>query len=113
MAEAGVEGIVFADLKTEAAELAAEESKKFAANKNFKTAVFTFDVTKANEVNAIVDFAVATFGQIDYAINAVGVCPQLIISKSCNVLTGDYRLTTVKMRHSRILILNILTRSMM
>jgi NAD(P)-dependent dehydrogenase (short-subunit alcohol dehydrogenase family) len=73
LAEAGAEVIVFADLNEESAISTAEESKQYASNKNYRAASIKADVTKADEVQNMVDFVVREFGRLDYCVNSAGV----------------------------------------
>jgi NAD(P)-dependent dehydrogenase (short-subunit alcohol dehydrogenase family) len=72
-AEAGVAGIVFADINIEGATAAAEESKKLATNPNFKATAFRLDVTDIASVQNVVMLTVHELGSIDYLINSAGV----------------------------------------
>lgn len=80
-AEAGASGIVFADINKEGAQEAAEESKKFATNPNYRTVVVEVDVTDPASVQAMVDVAVKEFRQIDYNVNSAGVSAVIIPMK--------------------------------
>ncbi|KAI6090729.1 oxidoreductase [Hypoxylon rubiginosum] len=73
LAEAGTKVIVFADRNEDTAKATSEESKKYASNKDYQTAVFKMDVQDAQSVQDMVDFVVKQYGRLDYAINAAGV----------------------------------------
>jgi NAD(P)-dependent dehydrogenase (short-subunit alcohol dehydrogenase family) len=73
LAEAGAAVVVFADLNEESAISTAEESKQYASNTNYKAAGIKVDVTKADEVQNMVDFVVREFGRLDYCVNSAGV----------------------------------------
>ncbi|KAJ0106750.1 hypothetical protein J7T55_001274 [Diaporthe amygdali] len=86
-AEAGVEGVAFADLNEQGAQEAAAESKNYATNANYQSLVIKVDVADENVVQHMVDAVVKAFGWIDYAVNSAGVkassfflCPNLEIS---------------------------------
>lgn len=64
---------MFADLDEKNAASSAEESKQFATNEKYRTAVVKVDVADAGEVQAMVNFVVREFGRLDYAVNSAGV----------------------------------------
>ncbi|KAF2968380.1 hypothetical protein GQX73_g5217 [Xylaria multiplex] len=70
-AEAGVKGILLADLVTSAE--VAEQTKFLASNPAFKCLSTRVDVTDVASVDDMVKLAVETFGRIDYCVNAFGV----------------------------------------
>ncbi|KAI9639988.1 hypothetical protein NHQ30_011657, partial [Ciborinia camelliae] len=72
-AEAGAAGVVFADLNYEGASANAEKSKAFAINPKYRALAIKVDTTDPNSVQAMVDFTIKEFGQIDYSINSAGV----------------------------------------
>ncbi|KAH8697356.1 oxidoreductase [Talaromyces proteolyticus] len=72
-AEAGVEGIVLADLDKSGADDAAVESKKLARNAKFRTIVVQADISDEAAVNGIVDAAIKEFGRIDYCVHCAGM----------------------------------------
>ena len=69
----GVAGILIADINKHAAESVATESLKLAANPNYRALTLQVDVTKEEDVNAMVHMAIKEFGRIDYAVNSAGV----------------------------------------
>ncbi|KAI9046257.1 SDR family NAD(P)-dependent oxidoreductase [Aspergillus affinis] len=73
LAEAGAKVVVFADMNEETAEQSAEESKKYASNKDYTATTFTVNVTDAQDVQEMVDFVVNTFGRLDYCVNGAGI----------------------------------------
>ena len=73
VAEAGVAGIIFADIKEAEAEDAARRSKELAAHPDYRAFAAKVDVTNTASVQSMVDFAVEKFGRIDYCINSAGV----------------------------------------
>ena len=79
MAEAGVAGIVFADIRKDKAQAAAEKSKEHATHPNFRTATTKVDLTDPKSVQEMVDLTVSEFGRIDYSINAAGVSAKYVI----------------------------------
>ncbi|GMG35779.1 unnamed protein product [Aspergillus oryzae] len=73
LAQAGVEGVILADLNLSGAELVAQEStKKWATNSYFRTTAVQADVSDEAAVNNMVDVAVKEFGRIDYCVHAAG-----------------------------------------
>lgn len=75
-AEAGAQGIVFADLNIDAARAAADESKPLAANPSYRAVAVAVDVANSESVQAMAEAAVAEFGRIDYGINCAGIGPK-------------------------------------
>ncbi|XXG95637.1 hypothetical protein Hte_001905 [Hypoxylon texense] len=73
LAEAGAKVIVFADKNEDTAKATSEESKKYASNEDYQTAVFKMDVQDVQSVQDMVDFVVKQYGRLDYAVNAAGV----------------------------------------
>lgn len=63
---------MFADMNTETAKASSEESKKYASNQGYQTAIFEMNVQDDKSVQAMVDFVVKDFGRLDYAVNAAG-----------------------------------------
>ncbi|CAI6089552.1 unnamed protein product [Clonostachys chloroleuca] len=72
-AEAGVQGVAFADINGQGAQQAAEESKKYAINAEYKTLVVNVDMANENVVQEMIDKTVKEFGRIDYAVNSAGM----------------------------------------
>ncbi|KAI0810328.1 NAD(P)-binding protein [Xylaria sp. FL0064] len=72
-AEAGVKGILLADVNGEASAQVAEQSKSLAANPEYNCLSTRVDVVDAESVDKMVKLAVDTFGRIDYCISAFGV----------------------------------------
>lgn len=75
-AEAGVKGILLADINSKGAAEAAQHSKTLASSPDYKCLSTAVDVADAASVEAMVKLAVETFGRIDYCINAFGVSSQ-------------------------------------
>ncbi|PLB54877.1 oxidoreductase [Aspergillus steynii IBT 23096] len=73
LAEAGAKVVVFADMNEETAKESAEESKKYASNKDYTATTFKVNVTDSQGVQDMVDFVVNTFGRLDYCVNGAGV----------------------------------------
>ncbi|KOC08000.1 oxidoreductase, short-chain dehydrogenase/reductase family [Aspergillus flavus AF70] len=75
LAQAGVEGVILADLNLSGAELVAQEStkKKWAANSHFRATAVQADVSDEAAVNNMVDIAVKESGRIDYCVHAAGI----------------------------------------
>ena len=73
MAEAGVAGIVFADRNEQGARAAAEQSKCYAQNPQYRSIALVVDVTDPSSVQGMVDQTIKEFGRIDYSINSAGV----------------------------------------
>ncbi|KAI1144239.1 NAD(P)-binding protein [Hypoxylon sp. FL0543] len=72
-AEAGAEGIVFADLNEKGAQEAAEESKKYATNEKFRALAIQVDIVEEDSVQSMVDATIREFGRIDYNVNSAGI----------------------------------------
>lgn len=72
-AEAGVQGVAFADVNEQGAQEAAEESRKYATNAEYKTLVLKVDMSDEVGVQEMVDRTVKEFGRIDYAVNSAGL----------------------------------------
>ncbi|GAP88684.1 putative short-chain dehydrogenase reductase family [Rosellinia necatrix] len=72
-AEAGVKGILLADLNADASAEVAEKSKSIATNPNYKCLSTGVDVVDVESVDKMVHLAVETFGRIDYCISAFGI----------------------------------------
>ncbi|KAI1409268.1 NAD(P)-binding protein [Hypoxylon sp. FL1857] len=72
-AEAGVKGVVFADINEQGAQEAAAECKGLATNAEFRAVVVKVDVTDEASVQNMVETAVKEFGRIDYSVNSAGV----------------------------------------
>ncbi|KAI0471556.1 hypothetical protein GGR56DRAFT_654591 [Xylariaceae sp. FL0804] len=73
LAEAGAKVVVFADMNEETAQESSQESKRYATDKNYQTAVFKMNVQDDESVQNMVDFVVKEFGRLDYAVNAAGI----------------------------------------
>ncbi|KAI0379495.1 NAD(P)-binding protein [Hypomontagnella monticulosa] len=72
-AEAGVKGVMFADINEQGAQDAGGESKKYATNEQYRFAVVKVDITDEASVQNMVDAAVKEFGRIDYNINSAAI----------------------------------------
>jgi NAD(P)-dependent dehydrogenase (short-subunit alcohol dehydrogenase family) len=72
-AEAGVKGILLADIDSKGAAEAAETSKTLASRPDYRCLSTSVDVVDVASVDAMVKLAVETFGRIDYCVNAFGV----------------------------------------
>ncbi|KAI2629149.1 NAD(P)-binding protein [Hypomontagnella submonticulosa] len=72
-AEAGVKGIVLADLNQQGAQEAAEESQKYATNADFRALAVKVNIADEDSVQNMVDTTVKEFGRIDYSINSAGM----------------------------------------
>ncbi|KAF1962120.1 NAD(P)-binding protein [Byssothecium circinans] len=59
--------------KEEAANLAAEESRSVATNKEYRPFAILVDVSDAASVQEMVNKTVGEFGRIDYSVNAAGI----------------------------------------
>jgi NAD(P)-dependent dehydrogenase (short-subunit alcohol dehydrogenase family) len=68
-----VKGMLLADINTEGAAEAAEQSKTLASNPAYQCLSTAVNVTDVASVDAMVKLAVKQFGRIDYCINAFGV----------------------------------------
>lgn len=72
-AEAGANGIIFADMNDNGAREAAEQSKIVAIQSAYRYLVVHLDVTDPASVQSMVDAAIKEFGRIDYSVNCAGV----------------------------------------
>jgi NAD(P)-dependent dehydrogenase (short-subunit alcohol dehydrogenase family) len=72
-AEAGVKGVVFADIDDEAAKKVADESASYAKHAEYRALAIKVDMTDSQSVQDLVTTAVKEFGRIDYAVNSAGV----------------------------------------
>lgn len=91
LAQAGVEGVILADLNLSGAELVAQEStkKKWAANSHFRATAVQADVSDEAAVNNMVDIAVKEFGRIDYCVHAAGVSQNKQRERQCSFMRTD------------------------
>ena len=71
----GAAGVVFADKNKAAAEQAAIESNRIAANPAYRALTVHVDVTDETSVDAMIEETLRVFGRIDYAFNSAGVRP--------------------------------------
>jgi NAD(P)-dependent dehydrogenase (short-subunit alcohol dehydrogenase family) len=65
-------GVVYADNDHEGAIAAAEESKRYATNQDYRALALHVDVSNASSVQSMVDRTVREFSRIDYSVNAAG-----------------------------------------
>ncbi|RYO84487.1 hypothetical protein DL764_009319 [Monosporascus ibericus] len=72
-AEAGVKGILLADINSEAVAQVADQSKALASNPNYRSIPTTVNVADVTSVDAMVNLAKEEFDRIDYCVNAFGV----------------------------------------
>ncbi|KAI1745443.1 NAD(P)-binding protein [Xylaria scruposa] len=72
-AEAGVTGVAFADLNEQGAQAAAEESKTYATNGDYRCIAIHVNICDEDSVQKMVDTAVKEFGRIDYCVNSAGI----------------------------------------
>lgn len=90
LAQAGVEGVILADLNLSGAELVAQEStKRWATNSYFRTTAVQADVSDEAAVNNMVDIAVKEFGRIDYCVHAAGVSQNKQRERQCSFMRTD------------------------
>ncbi|KAE8360912.1 hypothetical protein BDV27DRAFT_133828 [Aspergillus caelatus] len=73
LAQAGVEGIILADLNHSGSESVAKESQKWATHPEFRATAVQVDVSDETAVNNMVDVAVKGFGRIDYCVHSAGM----------------------------------------
>ncbi|KAK0441254.1 uncharacterized protein EV420DRAFT_1580489 [Desarmillaria tabescens] len=71
-AEAGVRGLVFADIRDKAAAEVAEEAKALASNSQFETFVIQVDMGDEESVKNLMQKSVERFGRVDYCANIAG-----------------------------------------
>ncbi|KAI9043095.1 SDR family NAD(P)-dependent oxidoreductase [Aspergillus affinis] len=71
LAQAGVEGLVLADL--EPADAVVEESRTFATHANLRAISVQTDVADESSVDSLVELAVKEFGRIDYCVHSAGM----------------------------------------
>lgn len=82
----GAAGVVFADLKLDAAQNSADDSTKLATNPAYCPLALEVDVADSGSVQNMAAQALSTFGRIDYSVNRAGV------SKATNDLSKMLRL---------------------
>jgi NAD(P)-dependent dehydrogenase (short-subunit alcohol dehydrogenase family) len=75
LAGAGAKVVVFADICESKAKASSLESRQFASNNFYETTAFKMNVQNDQSVQSMVDFVVKKYGRLDYAVNAVGLCP--------------------------------------
>ncbi len=92
MAEAGAAGIVFADRNEQGARAAAEESKRYAQNPNYRAIAVAVDVTDPSSVQEMTNKTMNEFGRIDYSVNSAGVSKLMNIGPLLITLHGNWRL---------------------
>ncbi len=92
-AEAGVRGLVFADIRDKAAAEVAEEAKVIASNSQFESFVIQVDMGDEDSVKNLMENSVEKFGRIDYCANIAGVCfcRRLLQERLINVLHTVFR----------------------
>ena len=79
----GVAGIVFANRNEQGARAAAEESKCYAQNAQYRSIAVAVDVTDPSSVQEMVDQTIQEFGRIDYGFNSAGVSKETRPTLSC------------------------------
>ncbi|KAI3342578.1 oxidoreductase [Ustulina deusta] len=72
-AEAGVKGVLLADINASSVEEATMKTKSLASNPSCRCISTTVDVTDIKSVEEMVSLMVKQFGRIDYCVNAAGV----------------------------------------
>lgn len=72
-AEAGVRGLVFADINEQGAKDSADASKQYARHPDYKAVAVYVDITDEASVQNMVETTVKEFGRIDYNVNSAGV----------------------------------------
>ncbi|KAI1210836.1 short chain dehydrogenase [Annulohypoxylon truncatum] len=72
-AEAGAQGVVFADLNDEGGKAVAEESQKYAKHTKFRALAIKVDIANAESVGRLVSSTVKEFGRVDYAVHCAGI----------------------------------------
>lgn len=73
LAQAGVEGVILADLNHSGSESVAQESQRWATHPKFRATAVQVDVSDEAAVNDMVDAAIKEFGRIDYCVHSAGV----------------------------------------
>ncbi|KAE8163990.1 hypothetical protein BDV40DRAFT_261553 [Aspergillus tamarii] len=73
LAQAGVEGVILADLNHSGSESVAKESQKWATHPEFRATAVQVDISDEAAVNNMVDAAVKEFGRIDYCVHSAGM----------------------------------------
>lgn len=66
--------MVFADINYLHAEEAAEQSRKYATHREYRSLVIKVDITNTASVQNMVAETIKEFSRIDYAVNSAGVC---------------------------------------
>lgn len=84
-AEEGAAGVAFADIDSQAAAMAAQDSVRMARNPDYRAVPIHVDVTCEMEVEDMVKRTCKEFGRIDYAVNCAGV-RSAMLRVSCSLL---------------------------
>ncbi|KAJ8118982.1 hypothetical protein ONZ43_g3882 [Nemania bipapillata] len=71
--EAGVRGVLVADINPSALEQVAKKAQSLATNPSCRCISISVDVTDIKSVENMVAFAEKEFGRIDYCVNAAGI----------------------------------------
>ncbi|KAJ8129727.1 hypothetical protein O1611_g3903 [Lasiodiplodia mahajangana] len=71
--EAGVKGILLADINAEAVKEATAKTQSLASNSSCRCISTTVDVTDIKSVEGMVSLMAKEFGRIDYCVNAAGI----------------------------------------
>jgi NAD(P)-dependent dehydrogenase (short-subunit alcohol dehydrogenase family) len=77
-AEAGVEGVILADLN-EPTKSIIDECRRFSKHPNFRVVPVQTDVADEDSVAQMVEIAVEEFGRIDYCVHSAGVSQPIFI----------------------------------
>ena len=72
-AEAGVQGIIFADINIYGAKEAATESKYLARHPKYRAVLVEVDVSVETSVKDMFRIAIQEFGRVDYFVHSAGV----------------------------------------
>ncbi|KAI2625945.1 NAD(P)-binding protein [Hypoxylon sp. NC1633] len=72
-AEAGIKGVLLADINIEAVAQVADQSKTLSSNPYYQCISTVVNVADVASVDAMVDLAKAEFDRVDYCVNAFGV----------------------------------------
>lgn len=86
-ADAGVHGVVFADINYEGARYADEVSKGYARHTEYRAFAANVDISDSESVQDLILTTVKEIGRIDYAVNSAGVSLALVLSACCTA--GD------------------------
>ncbi|KAF7198573.1 Short-chain dehydrogenase RED2 [Pseudocercospora fuligena] len=76
LAAAGATAIAFVDIDPARLQAAAEESKKYAIDPNYRSKAYAVNITDTEAVKQMIEDVVKEFGSIDYLVHSAGIDQQ-------------------------------------